>query len=290
MSNNCAKKSAILGMFIKGNFMLENAPLGKKIEYVQTYSPELLFPVPRKFGRDKIGLKGPLPFQGWDLWNGYELSWLNERGKPVIALAEIAVSCTSLNVIESKSFKLYLNSFNQSKFSSFKEVQEIMAFDLTKVAEGEVKVTIVPLSETTRDFLSEFAAHSLDELDIGIDTYQVTPSLLKVNLEEAQETLCSSLLKSNCLATGQPDWGSVLIRYEGKKIDHESLLKYIISYRNHSGFAEHCVEQFYCDIMEQCRPEKLTIYIRYTRRGGLDINPFRSNFELNLPNINHLRQ
>lgn len=270
--------------------MLENAPLGKNTEYLQTYSPQLLFPVSRKFARDKIGLEGTLPFNGWDLWNGYELSWLNIKGKPVIALAEIAVSCQSKNVFESKSLKLYLNSFNQSKFSSMDEVNQLISKDLSNIAEGEVRVSIFPLSESKRRTLSEFPGHCLDDLDIEVDSYQPTPSFLKVHSEHVQETLYSALLKSNCLATGQPDWGTILIRYEGNKIDHEGLLKYIISYRNHAGFAEHCVEQFYKDIMQNCAPQKLTVYIRYTRRGGLDINPFRSNFETNVDNINHLRQ
>ncbi|MBA3722410.1 MAG: NADPH-dependent 7-cyano-7-deazaguanine reductase QueF [Parachlamydiaceae bacterium] len=259
--------------------MLTEWSLGKKTEYVQTYSPNLLFPVPRTLGRDKINLGTSLPFTGVDIWNGFELSWLNSKGKPEIAIAEFQFPYSTTNIIESKSFKLYLNSFNQSKFNSFDEVRESLTRDLSNTAQGPVSVKIISFSEFNKQKISDFSGTNLDNLDIQIDTYQLDTNFLTSQGVQVEETLFSHLLKSNCMATGQPDWGSVLIRYKGPKIDHSGLLKYIISYRNHVGFAEHCTERMYCDIQQKCNPKCLTIDIRYTRRGGLDINPFRSNFE-----------
>ena len=270
--------------------MLTNCLLGQKTEYKETYSPELLFPIPRTFARDKIGMKDPLPFNGSDLWTGFELSWLNPKGKPVIALGDFIFPCTSPNVVESKSFKLYLNSFNQTRFNSFEEVQQTIEKDLTSVAGSEVKVSIFPASFFTNFSIHHLKGECLDSLDVDIETYEVNPHFLTTSEKVVEETLYSDLLKSNCLATGQPDWGSLLVHYVGPEINHKGLLKYIISFRRHSGFAEHCVEEIFSDIMDHCKPEKLTVYARYTRRGGLDINPFRSNFELAPQNSRLIRQ
>lgn len=259
--------------------MLKESQLGKKTEYIQTYSPQLLFPVPRKLARDKIPLSEALPFQGVDIWNGFELSWLNPKGKPEIAMAEFQFPCETLNVVESKSFKLYLNSFNQTHFESFDQMEKMIYRDLVQVVQGEIHIRLIPVSEFHLLKINDFTGTCLDLLDIETDTYRVNANFLTTKDTYREETLYSHLLKSNCMATGQPDWGSILIRYKGDKIDHEGLLKYIISYRNHVGFAEHCVEQIYCDILNRCRPKHLTVYGRYTKRGGLDINPFRSNFE-----------
>lgn len=269
--------------------MLEGLLLGKNVTYIETYTPELLFPIPRSLARDKIGLSSNLIFEGVDIWNGYELSWLNSKGKPEIALAEFIFPCSSLNIVESKSFKLYLNSFNQSAFASIESVKETLIKDLTKVIEGPVSVELYSPSQASKN-LTDFAGICLDCLDVETDTYHVQPDFLHTLPDKIEEVVYSDLLKSNCLATGQPDWGSVLIRYYGKKIDHEGLLKYIISYRSHSGFAEHCVEQIFSDILERCQPDLLTVYARYTRRGGLEINPFRSNFESSPSNKRQLRQ
>lgn len=270
--------------------MLEGSQLGKSTVYIQTYTPELLYPIPRTLGRNKIGLHTTLPFKGIDIWNGFELSWLNPKGKPEIAIAEFHFPESTLNVIESKSFKLYLNSFNQSHYSSIIEVRNILEKDLSAASQGSVNVKMFSQSEFNAQQVSDFSGIHLDHLDIQTDSYQVDPNFLITHDQHAEETLYSHLLKSNCLATGQPDWGSVLIRYNGPKIDHEGLLKYIISYRNHSGFHEHCVEQMFVDILNKCRPEQLTVYARYTRRGGLDINPFRSNFEESFVNERQPRQ
>lgn len=270
--------------------MLLDAPLGRKTEYIQTYAPDLLYPIPRSLARDKIGLKGhSLPFDGCDIWNGFELSWLNEKGKPMIAIAEFLFPCTSAFIVESKSFKLYLNSFNQSIFKTPECVQKTLVADLEKNVQTHVQVKLL-LFPVEMKLRSEFEGICLDALDIETQIYHVAPELLKTNSKFVDETVYSHLLKSNCLATGQPDWGSIFIRYSGPQIEHEQLLKYIISYRNHSGFAEHCIEQIFLDILERCQPNKLTVYARYTKRGGLDINPFRSNFEVPYDNIRLVRQ
>ncbi len=271
--------------------MLKESPLGQKTIYVETYSPELLFPISRTIARHKIGIGEDLPFSGVDLWTGYEISWLNLNGKPEIAMAEFSFPCDSPNVIESKSFKLYLNSFNQSHFKSINEIQGIIKNDLSKAAGLDVTVDLFPLSALKNRTLEEFSGICLDSLEISTDVYEVNKSFLSVDpLSEVEEVVYTNLLKSNCLATGQPDWGSVLVRYFGKKINSEGLLKYFISLRRHAGFAEYCVEQIFSDIFTQCHPERLTVYARYTRRGGLDINPFRSNFEKTHPNARQLRQ
>lgn len=270
--------------------MLEDSMLGKKTVYPDTYSPDWLDPIPRKLARNKIDISGNIPFEGIDIWNGYELSWLNGKGKPEISLGVFQFDCRSDNVIESKSFKLYLNSLNQTVFNSFNDVQKTLEKDLTDASNGSVSVTLYSPTDKKIIHTGDFSGTCLDQLDIQTDTYHVHPKFLKTHPHIIKESLYSNLLKSNCLATGQPDWGSVLIHYQGKQIDHEGLLKYIISLRNHSGFAEHCVEQIYCDLMRECQPEKLTVYARYTRRGGLDINPFRSNFEKSPDNTRQIRQ
>lgn len=271
--------------------MLQDSALGKSTVYIEAYTPALLFPIPRVMGRNKIGVIEEIPFFGRDIWNGFELSWLNLKGVPQIAYGEFVFPCTTLNVIESKSFKLYLNSFNQSSFESIEVVRALMEKDLSQAAGGPVSVALSH-RPVRQGVFSEFSGICLDDLDIETNTYEVNPEFLGIasSAYNAEETLYSNLLKSNCLATGQPDWGSILIRYSGLQICHHGLLKYIISFRRHSGFAEHCVEQIYCDILARCRPAKLTVYLRYTRRGGLDINPFRSNFEQDVENIRQFRQ
>lgn len=270
--------------------MLKESPLGQRTVYVETYSPDQLFPIPRTLARDKISLPTKLPFDGIDIWSGYEISWLNLKGKPEIAMAEFSFPCTSPNVIESKSFKLYLNSFTQSHFESFAHVKDIFEKDLSKAAGSNVIVDLFPVSALKIRSLEKFSGVCLDTLDVETNVYEVNKNFLTTSPVQVEETVYTDLLKSNCLATGQPDWGSVLIRYSGPKINHEELLKYFISYRRHAGFAEHCVEQIYYDILTKCKPKQLTVYGRYTRRGGLDINPFRSNFEKAPLNTRQFRQ
>jgi 7-cyano-7-deazaguanine reductase len=264
--------------------------LGKAAEYCETYTPSLLQAVPRSMNRSELHLTDTLPFTGTDRWNGYELSWLTPKGKPQIAIMRCEVPASSADLIESKSFKLYLNSFNQSKFESMDAVSAALVKDLSLCAKEKVKVALFAPSAFANLQIGQIDAECIDALDITINDYQLDTSTLAVTNEEVEETLCSDLLKSNCLITNQPDWGSVLIRYHGKKIDREGLLRYLISFRQHNEFHEQCVERIFCDIMTACQPQKLTVYARYTRRGGLDINPFRSNFEEIYPEVRLARQ
>ena len=252
------------------------SPLGKTVTYIDRYDKHLLFPVARKPKRDEIGISEPLPFKGVDIWNSYEVSWLNLQGKPVVAVAEFIFPCDTPFLIESKSFKLYLNSFNQTPFDSMSTVQQLLTTDLAAATKGAVSVTLMPLKNCQQQPLASLAGICLDDLDITCNTYTVEPQFLTVEAVVLKETLYSDLLKSNCLVTGQPDWGSIQISYTGKKINHEGLLRYFISFRNHNEFHEQCVERIFMDIMHYCAPQQLAVYARYTRRGGLDINPFRS--------------
>ena len=264
----------------------EQSPLGKPVQYREQYDPSLLFPIDRASGRAAIGLTARLPFFGTDIWNGYELSWLNRKGKPQIAVATFIVPADSPNIVESKSFKLYLGSFSQTAFDSIDEVRARIRKDVSAICGANVSVQLVaPYEFGVKLKMEEFEGLSLDRLDLDADIYTPDPSLLSASHGESpvDETLFSNLLKSNCPVTGQPDWGSVQIRYVGAPIDHAGLLRYIISYREHTGFHEQCVEKIFVDVMRECKPERLAVYARYTRRGGLDINPFRTNFNLPMP-------
>lgn len=269
---------------------LEHLSLGKSVDYQSQYAPQLLQGVPRSLSREQIGLNQTLPFYGVDIWNGYELSWLNSKGKPLVAIMQCHVPFDSPNLIESKSFKLYLNSFNQTHVSSTRELQTILEKDLSSCAGASVKVSITHAADFNRLTLKEFEGTNIDDLDISFDSYELQPNLLRTDALHVSESLYSNLLKSNCLITNQPDWASVMIRYQGNRINHESLLRYLISFRMHNEFHEQCVERIFNDIMRFCAPEKLTVFACYTRRGGLDINPFRSNFEAPYKQIRHARQ
>lgn len=262
---------------------LQGLSLGKTSDYPSQYDPSQLQAVPRSLNRDDIDIQAAsLPFQGCDDWTGYEVSWLNPKGKPCVAIGLFRVPCTSPNLVESKSFKLYLNSFNQSRFESLEQVVKQMEQDLSACAGESVEVQLLTPSQFKQFPLLELEGVCLDELDISVDDFEFRPDYLAgaCGSNEVEETLCSHLLKSNCLITGQPDWGSVQIRYQGGQIDHEALLRYLISFRQHNEFHEQCVERIFTDILRFCRPTKLSVQARYTRRGGLDINPFRSNFEV----------
>ncbi|WGE47537.1 NADPH-dependent 7-cyano-7-deazaguanine reductase QueF [Actinobacillus equuli subsp. haemolyticus] len=267
--------------------------LGQKTEYKSEYDPTLLQPVPRKLNRDGLGITEQQPFdRGADVWTCYELSWLNENGLPQVAIADVAIDFRSENLIESKSFKLYLNSFNQTKFASLEQVEQTLAKDLSQCASGQVSVKVYKLSAYTQQPIVDFAGECIDEQDIQIDSYEFSNEHLAgvAEGEVVEETLVSHLLKSNCLITSQPDWGSVQIHYIGKKLNREKLLRYLVSFREHNEFHEQCVERIFTDLMQFAQPEKLTVYARYTRRGGLDINPFRSNFESVPKNLRMARQ
>jgi 7-cyano-7-deazaguanine reductase len=268
---------------------VDASPLGQKTAYISNYNAGLLFPIARNESRKALGIIVDLPFYGYDIWTGYEISWLNSKGKPEVAVAEFKIPCTSPNIIESKSFKLYLNSFNQTRFSSLDDVQNILKADLSAVAGAAVEIHLQGLCKSNLLIDITYDALCLDELDIDIDSYHPDSSLLTANVaEEVEEVLCSHLLKSNCPVTGQPDWASLFVVYSGAKINHEDLLRYVISFREHQDFHEHCVERIFVDLLQACKPKKLSVYARYTRRGGLDINPFRST-ELNaIPRVGRL--
>lgn len=253
--------------------------LGKSSDYKDCYDPALLDPIPRQLARQSLAIENALPFKGADRWTAYELSWLDVRGKPQVAMAEFEFPCTSDNIVESKSFKLYLNSFNQSRYPSMQAVVKVLEADLSQACGAPVMVHCMTLKQGLSAGVGHFAGESIDDLDVECAQYQPDADLLKSAVGDlvVQETLCSDLLKSNCPVTGQPDWASLYIHYTGPAIDRASLLRYIVSYRQHRDFHEHCVERIFLDILNRCKPEKLTVYARYTRRGGLDINPWRTN-------------
>ena len=267
-----------------------NLTLGQKVDYIEQYTPELLQGVPRSLSREQIGVSQPLPFGGVDIWNGYELSWLNPKGKPQVAILQCQVPIDSQNLIESKSFKLYLNSFNQSVFGSADEVARHLSKDLSACAQAPVKVQLFSAGQFGALHLGELDGTVIDDLDIEINAYEPSPELLTTGDQQVTETLVSHLLKSNCLITSQPDWASVQIHYEGAAIDHAGLLAYLIAFRRHNEFHEQCIERIFCDLMNRCKPHKLAVYARYTRRGGLDINPLRANFDFNVSNNRLARQ
>ena len=281
----------------------EQSQLGKASAYVDQYDASLLFPIARAGKRAEIGLTGALPFMGADMWTAFELSWLNLKGKPQVALAHVTVPCDTPNIVESKSFKLYLNSFNNTRLADAEAVKTLLRNDLSEAVWRDPARNGPPLATVgvrlllpemfDREPVQELDGLNLDRLDIDCDRYTPTPELLRVLPDEppVNEVLSSRLLKSNCLVTGQPDWGSVQISYSGAPIDQEGLLQYLVSFRNHNEFHEQCVERIFMDIWRQCQPTRLAVYARYTRRGGLDINPFRTSHPQALPaNVRTARQ
>jgi 7-cyano-7-deazaguanine reductase len=277
----------------------EQSQLGKVSAYIDQYDASLLFPIPRAGKRAEIGVAGAAPFFGADMWTAFELSWLNMRGKPELALVHFTIPCESINIVESKSFKLYLNSFNNSRFADAAEVSARLRADITEavwrggVVQSSIGVKLITAELFDREPLHELDGLNLDRLDVECTQYQPAPELLQTVPDETavSEVLVSNLLKSNCLVTGQPDWGSVQISYTGAQIVQEGLLQYLVSFRNHNEFHEQCVERIFMDIWTRCKPSKLAVYARYTRRGGLDINPFRTSYPQALPaNIRTARQ
>ncbi len=260
---------------------LEQSELGKKSLYKSHYDASLLFPLARLLKRQELGLSATdaLPFHGIDRWHHYEVSWLNDKGKPVVAQADIRYSCTSPHIIESKSMKLYFNSLNNSHFHDASQVKALVEQDLSLAVGDNVSVHFSHLQHNdSTQHMTHFKGICLDNLDIDCDTYMIHPEFLTTETTWIeQESLYSDLLKSNCLVTHQPDWGSVCITYSGNKINHAGLLKYIVSFRNHPEFHEQCIERIFMDILRRCKPMYLSVDGRYTRRGGLDINPYRSS-------------
>ena len=257
--------------------MAGETPLGKQTEYADQYDPGLLFAIPRADSRDAMGLGNELPFNGCDIWTAWEITWLNDAGVPQVASAEILVPAYSPFLVESKSLKLYLGSFAMTRVASVTRLQEMIETDLNACTGSDVELRL-HLSGDDTD-IQEFAGTCIDEVDTQCDVYDVDPQLLTSGGEQVAESLHSHVLRSLCPVTNQPDLGSVMISYRGPRIDQASLLKYIVSFRQHNDFHEACVERMFLDIAERCSPEQLTVYARYQRRGGIDINPFRSNFE-----------
>jgi 7-cyano-7-deazaguanine reductase len=269
----------------------DQSTLGKPVVYADQYDPSLLFPLPRADKRAELGLGSALPFFGADLWTAFELSWLTPRGKPQVAIAQVTVPCETPHIVESKSFKLYLGSFSNTRFASADEVRDRLRADISEavwrgaLSASSVGVRLVLPEAFAREAIEELEGVNLDRLDIDCERYAPAPELLTAAFDEqpVEETLVSHLLKSNCPVTGQPDWGSVQIRYSGPQIDQGQLLRYIVSFRNHTEFHEQCVERLFMDIRARCKPVRLSVYARYTRRGGLDINPFRTSHPGALP-------
>ena len=264
---------------------LKTGPLGESSQYAEGYSPNRLFPMPRAEGRSAVGLLGALDWYGQDVWTGYEFSWLNERGKPEVAVLRLTVAAASSHIVESKSMKLYLNGYAQTRFDSTSKVRDRLAEDLSHAFGGAVAVELVALAEPSLG-VSELAGYCLDELDVEITDYQRNPDLLVLaatqGAKETKETpvtqvLTTHLFRSLCPVTAQPDWASVIVSYSGAAIDQAGLLKYLVSYRQHQAFHETTVERIYADIWERCQPEKLSVSGRFLRRGGLDISPTRSS-------------
>ena len=280
----------------------EQSQLGKASSYADQYDPSLLFPIARQTKRDEIGVTGRPVFLGADLWTAFELSWLNPKGKPQVAIAHITIPAESTHIVESKSFKLYLNSFNNTRFADRDAVKTRLRADITEaiwrgtpagVVRSSIGLTLLEPQQFDAEPIHEMDGVNLDRLDIDCTQFTPSPELLRAAHEEApvSEVLVSNLLKSNCLVTGQPDWASVQIHYTGAQIEQEGLLQYLVSFRNHNEFHEQCVERIFMDIWTRCKPIKLAVYARYTRRGGLDINPFRTSSVQKLPrNIRTARQ
>lgn len=271
--------------------MLRDSPLGKKTDYADTYTPSLLCPLPRWDAREMLDWEeSEMPFRGVDYWNCHELTWLDPKGKPLTARVEVEIPFNTRNIVESKSLKLYLASFSQSAFRNRQEVQGIIESDLSACAGGPALVTLHDVRGSENEF-GELPGELLDNLDVECSVYQCDAGLLALDPNgPPRGAVHSHLLRSNCPVTGQPDYASVLVRWNGASIRHDSLLRYIVSYRGHKGFHEQVVEQMFVDILRACAPKGLTVYARFTRRGGIDINPFRSNFEDALPNLRLRRQ
>lgn len=283
VANRMVKHSGEFSVMAHRPATLENAPLGRDSAYPEQYDASLLYPIPRSANRVPLGIaEESLPFVGEDEWHAFEVSWLNARGKPIVAVARFRLPANSPNLIESKSWKLYLNSLNQTRFASQFEVEETLVGDLSSAAGAKVSVELLGVDDNELT-PKRLPGECLDELDIEVSNYTPSAKYLATSDEIVEETLYSHLLKSNCPVTGQPDWGSVLIRYKGPKLDRERLLRYLVGYRQHEDFHEHCVEHIFMDVMQQAQPEELLVLARYVRRGGLDISPWRATPGLTPP-------
>jgi 7-cyano-7-deazaguanine reductase len=266
-------------------------PLGQAMDFPQRYSPESLFAIPRSDGRRALGLTNTLPFRGQDLWNAWEFAWLDSSGRPVLALAELRFAADSPKIVESKSMKLYLNSFASSRYASAAEVRDTITSDLEICTTSYVAVTLRSLADIAEFAVGTLPGPCIDDAKAGFEATGADADVLRSDEQcIVTEELHSNVLRSNCPVTGQPDTGSLLIRYHGPKIDRSALLDYIVSFRNVREFHETCVERIFLDLKSHCAPQQLTVYARYNRRGGIDINPFRSDFEDDAENLRLARQ
>ena len=279
--------------------ILHNSPLGKTSVYSSEYDPSILFAIDRQPKRDELGIhNNKLPFYGRDLWYAYEMSWLTPSGKPAVRVVQFDIPCDSPCVVESKSFKLYLNSFNQTRFDSIHDVEQALLCDLSNAVRAQVKVKLMTVDDFQERNVDNVPGVNIDDLDIAVDCYEYDPNLLADNSADlvvnttnvVSETLNTHLLKSNCPVTGQPDWATLVISYRGSAMDRKALLKYVCSFRSHCGFHEQCVEQVFMDLQKHYQPEILTVYAQYLRRGGLDINPWRSTLDVNPEALRFIRQ
>ncbi len=261
-------------------------PLGKQVDYPECYDASLLLPIARADNRNALGIKGDaLPFCGADIWNAFELSWLDNQGKPQVARGRFIFPCTSPCLVESKSLKLYLNSLNQHTFSDITAARECIKQDLSVAAGADVEVLLQDFSGM-QEMLDAPTGTSLDQLEAACGHYEVEPALLQLAGNHAafeqlvDEVVYTDLFRSRCPITGQPDWATITVCYQGPQIEHAALLRYLVSYRLHNDFHENCVERIFCDIKNRCRPHSLSVEANFLRRGGLDINPVRATSEM----------
>ena len=261
------------------------SPLGRATDYPDRYDAGLLFPMARAALREGLGIRGALPFKGFDFWTAYEISWLDGRGKPQLAIGELRVPADSPSLVESKSLKLYLGSYAQESLPGIDAVAKRIATDVTGACGAKVEVALTPASRFSRFAAADLPGESLDGAAVAIDAYEPSSGALSARGAKVEETLRSALFRSNCPVTGQPDYADIMLRYRGARINREGLLRYLVSYRKHAAFHETCVERIFLDVLERCRPQALSVYARFVRRGGIDINPFRSNFESLPPQV-----
>jgi 7-cyano-7-deazaguanine reductase len=257
----------------------EGSPLGRTTDYPERYDPALLFPIARSGAREALGLTGALPFGGVDLWTAYEITWLDAHGKPEVAVGRFRIPADSPRIVESKSLKLYLGSFAQESATESGALARRIESDLARACGAPVAVALITPTDFAAVAFAPLPGESLDDIAIATDVYEPKPALLVASGPPVDETLRSALFRSRCPVTGQPDCGDVMIRYRGPPIDRAALLRYLVSYRRHAAFHESCVERMFVDVLDRCGPQALTVYARFLRRGGIDINPFRSNFE-----------
>ena len=270
---------------------LADAPLGHATGYPDAYAPALLYPFPRAPQRAGLGIGAVLPFDGADVWTAYDLTWLDARGRPHVGIATLEVPAASPRIVESKSMKLYLGSFAQTRFDAAGDVAAAITHDLTAATGAPVRVVLDRPAQVAGMVLRELDGVDLDALDVACTTYDVDATLLAAGDGQVAETLRTDLFRSMCPVTGQPDLGSLRIAYEGAPLDRPALVRYLVSYRCHPGFHEHCVERIFMDLKRRCAPAKLTVEARFTRRGGLDINPFRTDAGDSVPaNVRTARQ